>query len=224
MVAAFFSFIISIIPGFLIKTTGSDSNHKIVFDASFDMEQFVRAAIVLFTIISLIFVLYFLFNQPNKNARVLFAATLFIWCSIIAFSFSRTFFTLPLKNKVAWYSEVKKDFKTYSPKLMAMMGNENFSGQTATSMGVQPWYCTGIRADNEGYIFSKKAYERNYIFKEIFNVENSLNHRKNFADSLKSIGIDCIVASPATFQSIRRAEEDSIVTPIKGSKWMYRFN
>ena len=107
---------------------------------------------------------------------------------------------------------------------MAMMGNTYQSGQTATTAGVHPWFCTGVREDGEGFVFSTGVYERNSIFKSIFNHSVSLANRKSLADSLKKLGIDCIVASPTTIQRINVGVIDSIILAIPGTRWMYKFN
>jgi len=222
--ASVVTFFTCLLPGFFVQSVGTDNAGKLLFDNSFDMEQFVRAAIFLLTVISLIFGLYLLFNYPKDWIRKTTSFIFAVWCTIIAISFFSTSFTSAISSKEDWYLQVNTDFLKAKPRLMAMMGSDDYSGQTATSMGVHPWYCTGIRENNEGYVFTKKGYERNYVFQDIFDTDIAIKRRKTIADSLKKVGIDCIVASPSTLKKINIAMEDSILSRIPGTKWFYRFN
>lgn len=224
IVAAVLSFFICLLPGFFIESVGKDNAGKILFDGSFDMGQFARGSIFLFTTITLVFALYLLFNHSKAWIRKS-CAFIFLICSfIIAFSFFSTFYAKANVPQQGWYFEVRNDYLKTKPHLMAMMGNEKYSGQAVTAIGVHPWYCTGTREENEGYIFTKTGYDRNYAFRNIFDSSNTINKRKIMADSLKKIGIDCIVASPSSIQKIMKAVEDSIVSPISDTKWMYHLN
>jgi hypothetical protein len=225
IISVFLSFITGLLPGFFIKSFGENSKGKILFDNTYDMGQFVRGGIFIFTIISLIFVLYFLYIYPKMIVRKISSLIIISWIMIIAFSFSSNGFFQRAGNKNEhWYTEVKEDFVKTKPHLMAMMGNFNQSGQTVTTAGVHPWFCSGIREDGEGYVFSKMAYDRNYIFESIFNSRINLVRRKFIADSLHHLGVDCVVASPTTIKKIKVALNDSIISAIPGTKWFYRFN
>ena len=224
-VSILLSFIVSMLPGFFVRSWGENNAGKQLFDGTFDMEQFARGGIFVFTIIALIFVLYLLYNYPNLMMRRLTMVVLSGWGIIICFSiFSSGWFVKVDSYKPDWYTEVKEDFAKAKPQLMAMMGNINQSGQTATTAGVHPWFCTGTREDGGGFVFSKLAYDRNYLFKTIFNSQIDVMKRKSIADSIRHLGVDCIVASPTTIKKINVALKDSIISAIPGTKWFYRFN
>jgi hypothetical protein len=222
--ASVITFFICLVPGFFVENVGKDNAGKLLFDGSFDMEQFVRASVFLLTIVTLIFALYLLYNYPKSWVRKITSFVFSFWCTIIAISFFSNSFTLPISSREDWYVQIKRDFLKAKPRLMAMMGNGDYSGQTATAMGMHPWYCTGIRENNEGYVFTKKGYQRNYSLQNIFDNNTELKRRKTIADSLKMVGIDCIVASPSSMQKIMIAMQDSIISPIPGTKWFYQFN
>lgn len=224
MISVILSLFICLLPGFFIESAGIDNAGKLLFDGSFDMEQFARGSIFLLTIITLVFALYLLFCHPKVWVRKSSAFVFLGWSSIIAFSLLGSSFGKANVLQREWYYEVKNDYLKVKPNLMGMIGDNEYSGQTITAIGVHPWYCTGIREESEGYVFTKAGYDRNYAFRNIFDSCSTVNKRRMMADSLKNIGVDCIVATPASIKKIMKAVDDSIVEPIAGTKWMYRFN
>jgi len=223
ILSAIASFCLSFLPGFFIATKGKDSAGNLLFDASFDMDQFIRGSIFTLTIIVLIFALYLLYSYPNLLVRKISAVIFIIWIAVISVSFFSNGFEKAIPPKEDWYLAVRQDFLRTRPRLMAMMGNIYQSGQTATTAGIHPWFCTGVREDGEGFVFPKKAYERNVAFKSIFNRAIDIKKRKAIADSIRQLGVDCIVASPLSMYRINMAIDDSIISAIPGTKWMYKF-
>ena len=224
MAAGVFSFLISILPGFFISFYGIDSYGQFSLDYSFDMVQFVRGCIFLLTLIGLIFTLYLVTIYPShiiKNAsRILIA----VWMLIISYSFFATEYKKVLVTDQSWYKEVREDFFKQKPSLMAMMGTGEFSGQTLTTAGVYPWFCTGKSTDREGFVFTLRGNDRNELFQKIFDTSLLLSIRTSAADSIKKQGVDCIVGSPGSLLKLQLAQKDSIISPVEGTKWLYEFN
>ena len=222
--AAILGFIISLLPGFFIDYHAVDADRNFLFDYKFDMTQFVRGSIFLLTLISFIFVLYLLNLYPNNFIRWGSRLLIFLWMLIISFSFFMTDYKKAPPLDQSWYKEIKHDFFNAKPGLMAMIGSADYSGQTLASAGVHPWFCTGRQTDYEGFIFTLKGYERNLLFQKIFDSTVSLSTRKSLAGNIKMQGVDCIVASPSSLIKLQLAQRDSLISPIAGTKWFYRFN
>ncbi len=222
--AAILTLFVSALPGFFVDSKGVDSSGKVLFDASFDMGQFLRGGSFILTIIALIFALYLVYVHHHRVVRRISSVVFIAWMCIIFPGFFAMGFELPGPAKQDWYLEVKQDFEHTKPTLMAMMGNIDQSGQTATTAGVHPWFCTGIREDGEGFMFPKAVYDRNYAVRKIFQSDLDISERKHIADSIRQLGVDCFVASPSSMEKIRGAVRDSILSPIPGTKWFYRFN
>lgn len=223
VVAGIITFFISLMPGFFINIYNRDGNGLFLFDGKFDTAQFVRAGIFLITIIALVFALYLINDHRNYVIRNGSLVIICLWMLAISFSFFATDYKKPVPVDQSWYKEVKQDFLLEKPVLMAMLGNSIHSGQTLTTAGVHPWFCTGVREDGEGFVFSKTAYTRNYVFRTIFNTELNIGERKSIADSIKLLGVYCMVASPSSMDKINAAVKDSIISAIPGTKWFYRF-
>ncbi len=157
LTAGIVSFFISMVPGFFINVYGRDGNGVFLFDGRFDMAQFVRAGIFLFSVIAMVFVLYLLYNHPLAVIRKGCLVLISFWMLVISFSFFSYGYEPPAANNQSWYKEVQQEFLKIKPGLMVIMGNGMYSGQTLTTAGVHPWYCTGLREDGEGIILSKTA-------------------------------------------------------------------
>ena len=222
--ATFISFCIATLPSFFLNVYGVDENGKYLFDGRFDMPQFIRADIFLVTIISIIFLLYFIFNYKNKMvSKIVFIIATF-WMIFIGLSFYKTSFKKAKTSDQSWYIDTQKDFDKTKPHLMAMMGDNDYSGQTLVAAGVHPWYCTGLRNDGEGYTFTLTAHKRNKQFQQIFDSTISTQQKKMVIAEIKKIGVDYIVASPSNIQKINIALKDSLLTKIDGTKWFYKLN
>ncbi|MEO6719104.1 MAG: hypothetical protein ABIN67_02020 [Ferruginibacter sp.] len=224
IVASIIAFIISMLPGFFINVYGRDGKGVFLFDGRFDMAQFVRADIFLLTIVSLVFALYLVYDHKNYFVRKGALSIVCFWMLAISFSFFANDYKRAPPTDQSWYKEVQQEFFKKKPVLMAMLGNGIHSGQTLTTAGVHPWFCTGIRVNNEGIVFTKTAYERNIAFMGIFNPGINKEKRKMVADSIRQLGVDCIVASPTSIHAISVAIADSTISPIPGTKWLYKFN
>lgn len=214
---------LSFLPGFFIDVYGVSASGKKLFDIKIDMAQFARASVFLFTSMAIVFILYIFENITQRRIRSIVRVGVSAWMILIAVSFLLSSFTLPKKVDQSWYLQVRKDFRIANPHLMAMMGNYNFSGQTLTTAGVHPWYCTGIRENAEGYIFSKKAYSRYNLLTTAFDPLVNIARRKEAFDSLRHLGIDAIVASPWSQQKFDIAVKDSLIVLIPKTKWIYEF-
>jgi len=172
----------------------------------------------------LVFTLYLVYEHKSLVIKKISFVILCLWMITISFSFFSNDFKRSATLDQSWYKEVQHEFSKQRPVLMAMLGSDKFSGQTLTAAGVQPWYCTGTRGDGDGCIFTVKAYNRNVLFKKIFDSTLPLSARKLVLDSIKVDGVDCIVGSPSSLSQIQFAQKDSLVSSISGSRWLYSLN
>lgn len=222
--AALLGFVISCMPAFFINSYGVDLHGKFLFDAAFDMAQFTRASIFILTIIASIFVLYLIFDHQKLWLRKLSALTVCFWMALISLGFFTGNYGWAATAEKPWYREVRKDFLTHKPRLMAMLGHPEYSGQVLTNAGVHPWYCTGTRFDGGGHLMSRKAHERNKIFKQVFDTTKEIAFRRSVVADLKRRGVDCLVATPHSLSLFEIAVQDSLVTSVPGTKWLYNLN
>ena len=222
--ACLVSFVVCLLPGFFISFYGVDAAGNYTLDYNFDMSQFVRGSIFLLTPAGLVFALYLIYIYPNQLVRSMGRGLILVWMLLISFGFFANNYTKAATVNEDWYKEVQQDFFNKKPALMAMLGNMNYSGQVLTTAGVHPLYCSGKSTDAEGFIFTRRANTRNEFFQTIFDSSILLPVRKSMADSVKKLGVDCIIGSPFSLPRILRAQQDGLISPIAGTKWFYRFN
>ncbi len=225
VVAALASFCIASLPSFCLDVYAKDANGIFLFDARFDMPQFIRADIFLITIISIFFILYFALNYKKKIIRYVTITASILWIFIIAVSFLKSSYKQDASaQNNSWYSEAINDYNKAKPGLMAMIGNNEYSGQTLCGAGVHPWFCTGLRKDEDGYTMTLSAHNRNVLFQEIFDTTKTLSQKKATVNYLKKEGVTCVVASPFSIEKINTVVKDSLLTRIEGTKWFYKIN
>lgn len=222
--AVLISFFVSCLPAFFVNAYGVDGAGKFLFDARGDMGQFTRASIFLITLIASVFVLYLVFVHEKLLIRKFSFVAVCLWMGIISLGFISDYYVKPDMADMTWYKEVEKEFRKKKPTLMAMMGSPNCSGQVLTTIGVQPFYCTGIKANAGVHIMSRKVHDRNIIFQKIFDSKLDLSYRRSLADSIRKQGVDCIVVTPQSLGKMQEAQKDSLITIMVGTKWLFQLN
>ncbi len=225
LIATFFSFIISCLPSFFLDVYGKDTNGQFIFDARFDMPQFIRGSIFLITVIAILFLLYFIISYKNKIVNYFTLIICFFWIGIISISFIKS--NLNKSSFVinqGWYNDVIIDFHLINPKLMAMIGDGTYSGQTVCGMGVHPWFSSGSRLKGGDYTMTSSAYQRSVILQGLFDSTKTIYQKKNVFKYLEKEGVDYFVATPNTMHKIKTAIQDSFLIRVKGSKWFFKLN
>lgn len=223
LISALVALIISLMLGFFLDAYGISSSGAKLFSIKYDMGQFVKGAIFLVNIFVIAFILYFLFSHKKTYIRKLTMINVVMWMGVISIGFFSYQHKDDALGSKEWYTELLSDFESLQPSLMAMIGSGRYSGQLVSAAGINPWFCTGLREEGEGYVNSKTAYDRNFLFRGLFDEKKSLSQRKAIADSLKGNGVDYIVATPETIDKIESAVRASILELAPGAKWMYRW-
>lgn len=230
ILAGLVGFVVSLLPAFFVNSYGKDAAGNFLFDGKYDMAQFVRGGIFILSVIACVFALYLIYDHKSIFVRSSMLVLISAWMIPVAYSF---FYTGDYVYKQivvpVWYDEVEKDFLKHRPKLMAMQGGldtmngSNYRGMILAQSAVHPWYCTGTRLD-DGYVFLQRAQDRNMLFQRILDSSLALTVRKAAADSVRRLGVDCLVASPVTLPKFLFAQRDSIISAIPQTKWFYKFN
>lgn len=215
--------IISFLPSFFLQVDLVDEFNNYITDGSFDLIQFIRSAFFIITIFAILSLLYYLFYVTSKIWRIISFSFVSIWILLISYSFAKSNFGYRLIYDTKWYYEAKIDCDKVGPKLLAAQCNSEFSGQLLTTLGVYPFYCTGTRADGDGYIFTKTEYKRNTEMRILLDSTQTLSQRKIMINKLKQNNVDCLIATPTNIKKFNKAVNDSLLMPIANTKWMYKF-
>lgn len=213
--------LISIIPGFILEVSALDENGKFLYDLSFDMPQFVRGAIFLFSLFAYASVLQLLHKYRNQKLNLPFLFFIIIWMITIIPAFINNTFMKPFQRDPTWYVEIIREFDSVKPKMMAMKGDAYFSGQELSANGINPWYCTGTRLDGDGYTMSQKAYKRNINFQQLYDSSITLNVKKSIIDQINVEGVDYLIATPNNIDQIKALENQKLVSSVPGFKWFF---
>jgi hypothetical protein len=137
-----------------------DLKGNIVYDSSYNLEQFLRSCFII-VMFSSVFLLFVFFNKLSPLFRKVSFAIVFIYCSLIAYG-NYTFYSKAAATyKVQpnpWRENVRNYFaqQQSSEVLLCMVGNSlEYKAQDLVADGIGPWWYSGKTNDGSfAYFFT----------------------------------------------------------------------
>jgi len=223
IVAALGAALISLLPGFFIKISMVDEKGVLLQDGTFDMGQFSRAGLFICTTVAVV-CLFLLWGMQTGIKRRLLQAVVFVWFGVALLSFFMLLREAPGQSYAdgKWESEVEADFQRDQPKLMGMISNFYYSGQSLMTKGVYPWWTCSKRGADLGYVCTLRSNYRNVLLENLLSDTVGKKEKLGIVRQMQKEGVDALVATPVNKEKFNKLEADSILYQPKNSKWIYK--
>jgi hypothetical protein len=160
--ATIFAVVVSSLLMLPFKIYFYDLQGNIVYDSSYNLEQFLRSAYILVMFTS-IYLLFICFKQWQSRLRIIATFTILVYCSLIAygnFTFYSRAETAVRNINNNWRSSVRQYFQGLPNKnyLLCMVGNSlDNKAHDLVADGIGPWWYSGKTNDGSvAYFFSTR--------------------------------------------------------------------
>jgi len=199
-----------------------DGQGRLLVDGTFDVEQFLRSAFYLITVVSTIGVLYLLFSDlPRGKFRFVLFSILGVWCclSLTTISYNKMCKQADCPPN-AWYNDNYQLLKTgkFNDGLIVVNPAASSYGiMMASSDYGKYWTAMGRPGDN---CTIKNAY-RWAVVRELLDTPNV-----NYLTQMKSEGVKYIISTPvdsANFMTISNLYPKNL-HKMKETKWIYELD
>lgn len=191
-------------------------------DMSYDLLQFIKAALVFVSFFGGIGLIYLLYSIKIKIVKFFLQLTILIWIFTVLASIIILQFNTIIKNKYyenVWAKEAVTEIKTLPISIMAMVSNNRNSGQliSAYDIGVF-WSCFSYL--DGGVTHSNQNFYRQRIIKNI--ITNPENDISNDIFHIKKEGVKYLIAIPELITKFEILEQRGYLK--KHQKWVYIIN